>query len=122
MPITQAELADASGLSTVHVNRTMQELRRDGLIKTENGSVIIQDWDGLREAAEFDSGLPRPRNRARSRVSEPHEGPLAPRAGRVGFAGTGRLQPEAHQAFAQRSLRRPARSGAAGWAARQRRW
>ena len=54
MPITQAELADATGLSTVHVNRTMQQLRGDGLIKTENGSVIIKDWDGLREAAEFD--------------------------------------------------------------------
>jgi len=54
MPITQAELADASGLSTVHVNRTMQELRGNGLIKTKNGSVIIEDWDGLREAAKFD--------------------------------------------------------------------
>jgi DNA-binding transcriptional regulator LsrR (DeoR family) len=54
MPITQAELADATGLSTVHVNRTMQELRGNGLIKTKNGSVIIEDWDGLREAAEFD--------------------------------------------------------------------
>jgi CRP-like cAMP-binding protein len=54
MPITQAELADASGLSTVHVNRTMQELRANGLIKSKNGSVIIEDWDGLREAGEFD--------------------------------------------------------------------
>jgi CRP-like cAMP-binding protein len=53
MPITQAELADATGLSTVHVNRTMQELRR-GLIRTKKGSVIIQDWDGLRNAGEFD--------------------------------------------------------------------
>jgi len=64
MPITQAELADATGLSTVHVNRTMQELRGDGLIKTENGSVIIQDWDGLREAAEFDSTYLHIRKRA----------------------------------------------------------
>jgi CRP-like cAMP-binding protein len=35
MPITQAELADATGLSTVHVNRTMQELRANGLISTK---------------------------------------------------------------------------------------
>jgi CRP-like cAMP-binding protein len=55
MPITQTELADATGLSTVHVNRTMQELRRDGLIRTEGGSVIIEDWDGLRQAGEFDA-------------------------------------------------------------------
>src|SRR5215204_5262999 len=33
MPITQSELADATGLSTVHVNRTMQDLRASGLIK-----------------------------------------------------------------------------------------
>jgi CRP-like cAMP-binding protein len=64
MPITQAELADATGLSTVHVNRIMQELRGDGLIKTENGSVIIKDWDGLREAAEFDSTYLHIRKRA----------------------------------------------------------
>ena len=54
MPITQAELADATGLSTVHVNRTMQELRGDGLITTKDGKVIIEDWDRLREAGEFD--------------------------------------------------------------------
>ena len=54
LPITQAELADATGLSTVHVNRTMQELRGDGLIKTNKASVVVKDWDGLREAGEFD--------------------------------------------------------------------
>jgi CRP-like cAMP-binding protein len=54
MPITQSELADATGLSTVHVNRTMQELRQNGLISTRNGSVIIKDWEALRGAGEFD--------------------------------------------------------------------
>jgi CRP-like cAMP-binding protein len=54
MPITQAELADATGLSTVHVNRTMQELRANGLIKTHNGRIFIQDWEALQAAAEFD--------------------------------------------------------------------
>src|SRR5215203_3975018 len=34
MPITQAELGDATGLSTVHVNRTLQDLRGHGLIST----------------------------------------------------------------------------------------
>jgi CRP-like cAMP-binding protein len=55
MPITQSELADATGLSTVHVNRTMQELRADGLIKTtKKGVVTILDWEALQKAAEFD--------------------------------------------------------------------
>jgi biotin operon repressor len=55
MPITQAELGDATGLSTVHVNRTLQELRGDGLITTpKNGRVVIEDWDGLQKAGEFD--------------------------------------------------------------------
>ena len=49
-----AELGDALGLSTVHVNRTLQELRYDGLVKTQGGKVIIEDWDRLRAAGEFD--------------------------------------------------------------------
>jgi CRP-like cAMP-binding protein len=55
MPITQSELADATGLSTVHVNRTMQDLRASGLIKTtKKGVVTILDWEALQKAAEFD--------------------------------------------------------------------
>jgi CRP-like cAMP-binding protein len=55
MPITQAELGDATGLSTVHVNRTLQELRGNGLITTQkNGRVVIEDWERLKEAGEFD--------------------------------------------------------------------
>src|SRR3954451_24912106 len=53
MPFTQAELADATGLSTVHVNRTLQELRGDGLITLRAGSLSVLDWDRLREAGEF---------------------------------------------------------------------
>ena len=53
-PLTQAELADATGLSAVHVNRTLQELRGEGLITLRNGSLTVLDWDRLREAGEFD--------------------------------------------------------------------
>jgi len=53
-PLTQAEFGDALGLSTVHVNRTLQELRGEGLITLRNGSVTVLDWDRLREAGEFD--------------------------------------------------------------------
>ena len=55
LPITQAELGGATGLSTVHLNRTLQELRGNGLITTPKGShVMIEDWDGLQKAGEFD--------------------------------------------------------------------
>src|SRR5215217_3288390 len=54
MPFTQAELADATGLSAVHVNRTLQELRGEGLITLRNGSLAVLDWERLREAGKFD--------------------------------------------------------------------
>src|SRR5215203_1402387 len=54
LPITQAELADATGLSTVDVNRTLQELRGNGLITMKGGRVVIEDWSGLQTAGEFD--------------------------------------------------------------------
>jgi CRP-like cAMP-binding protein len=52
-PVTQTELGDATGLSLVHVNRTLQELRGDGLITVAAKTVTIQDWEGLKRAAEF---------------------------------------------------------------------
>jgi CRP-like cAMP-binding protein len=55
-PITQAEMGDALGLSLVHVNRTLQELRAEGLITLKNGRLDILNWDGLKTAGEFDAG------------------------------------------------------------------
>lgn len=55
LPITQAALGDALGLSTVHVNRVLQELRRDGLISTVGSRFHATDWAGLVRAADFDS-------------------------------------------------------------------
>jgi hypothetical protein len=55
LPITQSELADATGLSTVHVNRTLQALRRKKLIKWKDGELEVLDWEGLREAGDFDA-------------------------------------------------------------------
>ncbi len=54
LPITQGELADATGLSTVHVNRVIQELRRDGLITLRGRAFSALDWTGLQRAAEVD--------------------------------------------------------------------
>jgi CRP-like cAMP-binding protein len=53
-PITQTELADAMGLSTVHVNRTLQELRAQELISNPDHQLTILDWEGLKQAGEFD--------------------------------------------------------------------
>lgn len=53
-PATQVVLADALGLSTVHVNRIVQELRRDGLVAWRGQTVTLKSWDGLVNLAEFD--------------------------------------------------------------------
>ncbi len=54
LPITQAEIGDALGLSTVHVNRTVQVLRRDNLLEWDLGVLTVLDWDGLKHTGEFD--------------------------------------------------------------------
>ncbi len=53
-PVTQEQLADATGLTAVHTNRTLQSLRRDGLIELSARSLAVVDWDGLRETGDFD--------------------------------------------------------------------
>lgn len=52
-PLTQNDLADATGLTAVHVNRTLQELRRDGLIVMEHKRLTIPDLSRLVQAAMF---------------------------------------------------------------------
>lgn len=53
LPLTQSDLADALGLSTVHVNRTLQELRKSGLIAFHAGAAQIFDFDALARLAMF---------------------------------------------------------------------
>ena len=53
-PMTQIELAESLGLTSVHVNRTLQELRRMGLIELENRRLTILDLLGLHRVANFD--------------------------------------------------------------------
>lgn len=53
LPLTQSELADALGLSTVHVNRTLQELRKSGLIAFQSGTVELFDFEALAKLALF---------------------------------------------------------------------
>jgi CRP-like cAMP-binding protein len=52
-PLTQNDLADATGLTSVHVNRTLQELRRDGLIELERKQLQILDLERMMDVAMF---------------------------------------------------------------------
>ncbi len=54
LPLSQAVLGDALGLSTVHVNRLVSELRTEGIITWVAGRVTILDWERLAGIAEFD--------------------------------------------------------------------
>ena len=53
-PLTQRELSECLGLTVVHANRTLQELRRRGLIELENRRLTIRNRRGLEGVAEFD--------------------------------------------------------------------
>jgi len=55
MPATQGDIADALGLSNVHVNRVLQDLRRDKLITWGNYTVSVLKWDELQKRALFDA-------------------------------------------------------------------
>jgi CRP-like cAMP-binding protein len=64
LPMTQEQLADATGLTSVHVNRMLRDLTRDGLIGRTHRNVTIADWRKLSDEADFDPAylhLDRPR-------------------------------------------------------------
>lgn len=63
-PLTQYHLADALGLSAIHVNRVLRQLREDGLVTFQKGKVVFNDFNRLRALAGFDTGY------------MDHEGPL----------------------------------------------
>jgi CRP-like cAMP-binding protein len=54
LKITQTDLAECLGLTSVHVNRTLKELREAGLAVFRDGRVEILDFAGLKRTAEFD--------------------------------------------------------------------
>jgi len=53
MPLTQEALADVLGFSVVHVNRTIQQLRRDRLLDVRNGMVVLMQREQLQELANW---------------------------------------------------------------------
>ena len=60
LPMTQEQIADATGLTSVHVNRTLQGLRSSGLIRSNRRSITINDWESLAAAGDFDPAYLRP--------------------------------------------------------------
>jgi CRP-like cAMP-binding protein len=54
LPMTQEQLGDATGLTSVHINRTLKQLDAEGLISRKGRFVKIEDWRGLTERADFD--------------------------------------------------------------------
>lgn len=55
LPINQYDIADMLGTSTVHANRTLQDLRAQDLVRFEKGWVTILRWEALAELGIFDS-------------------------------------------------------------------
>jgi CRP-like cAMP-binding protein len=53
LPITQGDIADANGLTSVHVNRMLKKLRDEELLTFRSGEVVIHDWERLQQVAEF---------------------------------------------------------------------
>jgi DNA-binding MarR family transcriptional regulator len=56
LPMTQDQLADTTGLTPVHVNRTLKALEKEGLISRPTPRTLrLPDWRKLTEAGDFDS-------------------------------------------------------------------
>ncbi len=53
LPLSQTELADATGMTSVHVNRTLKALEQEGYIVRQRRRITIPDWDRLTALADF---------------------------------------------------------------------
>ena len=83
-PMTQEDLADATGLSSVHVNRTLQQLRAEGLIELRGKVLTVLDAERLKEVARFEANYlhltrterrdPQVADRAGDLISPGHDG------------------------------------------------
>lgn len=54
LPFTQEQLADATGLTPIHINRILRQLTTDGAIRRSGRMITVPDWERLREIADFD--------------------------------------------------------------------
>ena len=70
-PLTQEQIADATGMTPVHVNRSLRSLDERGLIARSSRYVVVANWSELKQAGEFDEaylhlgGVNRPFAKAR---------------------------------------------------------
>ena len=53
LPMTQEQLADAVGLTSVHVNRVLRQLGEEGLISRKKRAIVIESWSRMRDAGDF---------------------------------------------------------------------
>jgi CRP-like cAMP-binding protein len=60
LPMTQSDIADATGLTSVHVNRMLQELDRMDVILRDKRDIRITDWAALQQIADFDAAYLHP--------------------------------------------------------------
>jgi CRP-like cAMP-binding protein len=60
LPVTQEQLADATGLTSVHVNRVLQGLRSDQIIRRGGRMIAARQWSELVEAGDFRSSYLQP--------------------------------------------------------------
>jgi CRP-like cAMP-binding protein len=54
LPMTQEDIGDATGLTSVHVNRMLRALTEDGVIARTGREIRIADWDRMKDVADFD--------------------------------------------------------------------
>ena len=61
LSVTQADLADALGITSIHMNRVLARLRREGLITLDGRMLSVDDWQALSAAGRVRPGLSAPR-------------------------------------------------------------
>lgn len=71
IPLTQEFIADALGLTAVHVNRTLRALRQDKLIAVDGRSITIVDFDALSQLSDFEKSYLGQLGRHEPRGAEP---------------------------------------------------
>ena len=54
LPMTQEQIGDATGLTSVHVNRMLHALERDGVMERDVRSFRISDWSRMKRIADFE--------------------------------------------------------------------
>ena len=55
LPMTQEQLADALGLTSVHVNRTLKSLEADGVVVRKKRYVSFESWDRIKAVGDFNA-------------------------------------------------------------------